>query len=67
MAAPMVDPVWQFGSSPEPEQRRTLYVKPPQNVRGNQAITISFAISVQDAQRQELTVDVKTNAINWRQ
>lgn len=66
MAGPVVDPLWEFGSRAEPEHRRTLYVKPPQNVRGNQAITISFAIFVQDAQRQELTLDVKTNAINWR-
>ena len=67
MAAQVINPVWEFAGRPESEHQITLYVKAPRNVRGLEAITISFRISAQVvAKRQELRVDVKSNAINWR-
>ena len=60
-----INPDWVLAPKPEPEKRKHLLVKPTVRMLGNKPITLKFTILIEDAEREELTLEVKTNAINW--
>jgi hypothetical protein len=64
-AGATINPDWVLAARPEPERSKHLFVRPPARMRGTKPVTIAFTVLVEDADREEMTYPVTTNAIDW--